>query len=95
MPTAAATAKETFRAPGPADRADLRWLAARWHVATTDAEVEAEIRARLAAAGARAGKRPARGERTIRAWVAAALREHRANRALFAAVARPGRDAGA
>jgi uncharacterized membrane protein YidH (DUF202 family) len=64
----------------------LRYLVGSLHVAVGDAAVEDMVRKRLARAVERSGGKLEVPERTIQAWVRAALAIHHANRDLYRAV---------
>ena len=71
-------------APRQGDRAMLARIARRWHVSKPNDEIEAYVRDMFA----RADVVPASGERTIRAWINAAIAAHEQNCDLFYRVAR-------
>jgi hypothetical protein len=76
-----------IKAPTKGDERMLRYMLDKLHVAVGDAAVEELVRSRLSAAVVRSKGRLEVPERTIQAWVRAALAIHHANRDLYRAVA--------
>lgn len=68
----------TITAPRKGDRAMIRLIMGNVHVGTPDNDVEQMARDRVAKGTAK-GMRLAAGGRTVRAWIAAYLAEHRRN----------------